>query len=92
MSVYYSTGNVCEALYSSIDLLKVTPSVQNIEGFQNHWNMVVQALPQMPDDAVVLHGYKNQVELFKPLAEDFANFERAEKVHPTVPTFRCTTL
>mgnify|MGYP000453140397 CR=1 FL=1 len=55
---------------------------QNIEGFQNSWNMVLQALPTVPNDEIVLHAHKTQVKLFKPLAEDFAHFEPAEKGSP----------
>ncbi len=40
--------------------------------------MVIQALPEMPFDEIVLRAYEKQVALFKPMSEDFAHFKRQD--------------
>ncbi|MCP4240798.1 MAG: hypothetical protein GY772_09590, partial [bacterium] len=78
---YYATGKNAEVMFSLNDLQKVTLRGDNIENFQNSWEMVLDRLPRRPDPDILLHCYHQQVKGFRPISEDIAHFNRVDDDH-----------
>ncbi|MCP3879628.1 MAG: hypothetical protein GY701_14740, partial [Sulfitobacter sp.] len=79
---YYATGKNAEVMFSLNDLQKVTLRGDNIENFQNTWEMVLGRLPRQPDPDVLLYCYHQQVKGFRPISEDIAHYNRVDDDHP----------
>jgi hypothetical protein len=79
---YYSTGRNAEVMFSLNDIQLVRMKGDNLEGFQNTWNMVLSGLPKVPDMEIQEHCYFEQIKGCKVLSEDIAHYERCDLGHP----------
>ena len=75
---YFATGNNAEAMYSMIDLRKVTFRGEKLEGFQSSWNMILDGLPCLPDPSILEDWYYEQIKNCKPIDEDIAHYNIAK--------------
>ena len=79
--LYFATGKNAEVMFSLNDLQKITLKGDNIENFQNTWEMVLGRLPKNPDKDILQYCYHQQVKGFKPISEDIAHYNRVDEDH-----------
>jgi hypothetical protein len=59
----------------------------HLESFHNTWNMVLSELSEPPDPRILQCLYFQQIQHFKPLAEDIAHYKRAKYLGSTDYSF-----
>ena len=78
---YYSAGTTGQVMCDMSHLQTLTLHGDSLDGFHNTWNLVLSELPTQPTPEIIQFSYFQQIQKFKPMAEDIAHYKRAKWIN-----------